>query len=82
MQSELKIMADQLLYFIYSLNITRGSVREWLGHSLAVMGVDGSSLLTASITKMLWFELPLRLTVRFLSLRWINVGHLPHSGQG
>ena len=25
----------------------RGSVDEWLGHSLADLGVDGSSLLTA-----------------------------------
>ena len=34
-----------LITFIY---IQGSSVGEWLGHSLAVLGVDGSSLLTAS----------------------------------
>ncbi len=29
-----------------------------------------------------WFELTLHLTIRFYSLRWIKVGHLPISGQG
>ena len=29
------------------LYISGSSVGEWLGHSLAVLGVDGSSLLTA-----------------------------------
>ena len=28
-----------------------------------------------------WFELPLCLTVRFHSLWWIKIGHLPHSGK-
>ncbi len=35
---------------------------------------------THSITNMWWFELLLCLTVRFHSLGWIRIGHLPHSG--
>ncbi len=37
---------------------------------------------THSITKMWWFQLLLRQTVRFLSLGWIKVRYLPHSRQG
>ena len=51
------------------------SVGEWLGYSLAVLGVDGSNLLTASqICDGLKIKLPLCLTVRFHSLGWIKVG--------
>ncbi len=48
---------------------------ERLGHSLSVLGVDISSRLTT---------LPRCdvLTVRFHSIGWIKVRHLPNSGQG
>ncbi len=52
------------------------SVGDWLGHSVRWFES------TYSITKMWWFELPLRLLVRFHSLRCIKVWHLPHLGQG
>ena len=67
------------IYFLTIFSVQGSSLVEWLGHSLAVLGVDGSSLQTAS-QKMWWFELILFLTVRFHLIGWIKVGHMPHSG--
>ena len=36
------------LWYLQFKGPARGSVDEWLGHSLADLGIDGSSLLTAS----------------------------------
>ena len=74
LEEEKTVMEESKVDFYQSdLNAEGSSVSEWLGHSLVVLGVDGSTLLTM----MLWFQLPLRLTDRFHSLRWIRVGHLP-----
>ncbi len=37
------------IYFGENLHKVRSSVSQWLGRSPAVLGVDGSSLLTASV---------------------------------
>ena len=49
---------------------------------IALAGSSGGRWLESSrsITKMWWFQLPLRLTVKFHSLGCIKVGHLPLSG--
>ncbi len=52
-QSGSSIQSDiSVLTLQQCINMAGSLVGEWLGHSLAVLGVDGSNPLTA------WFELP------------------------
>ncbi len=54
---------------------------EWLGHLLAVLGVDGSNLLKAQLRCDYVHSLYASLLGSIQkSLGRIKVGHLPHSG--
>ena len=76
----LKKSCDSVICLLWILMKIGSSVGEWFGRSLAVLGVDGSSLLTAK--QRCDGLISLRLTVRFHSFGWILVGQLPQSGQG
>ncbi len=54
----------------------------WMVRALARSSGGSWFESTHSITKMWLVELPPCLTVRFHLLGWIEVGQLPHSGQG